>query len=63
MQSFLGSHHHLLSFIVQVVRLSAWLAIITAVFVPLEYFFAVRRTKLFRKGWTTISAGTSSTAP
>ncbi len=53
MQSFLGSHHHLLSFIVQVVRLSAWLAIITAVFVPLEYFFAVRRTKLFRKGWAT----------
>lgn len=41
------------AFIVQVARLSLFLVILTAVFVPLEHCFAVRRTKLFRTGWAT----------
>ena len=30
-----------------------WLVILTAVFAPLEHFFAVRRGKFFYKGWLT----------
>jgi sterol desaturase/sphingolipid hydroxylase (fatty acid hydroxylase superfamily) len=33
-----------------ILRLSAWLAILVAVFVPLERFFAVHPRKMFRKG-------------
>jgi len=53
MQSLLGSHPHLLAFVVQVARLSAWLVLLTAVFAPLERFFSVRPARLFRKGWAT----------
>lgn len=53
MPALLASHAHLLSLLLQVARLSVWLVLLTAVFGPLEYFFSVRRTKLFRKGWVT----------
>jgi sterol desaturase/sphingolipid hydroxylase (fatty acid hydroxylase superfamily) len=53
MQSFLGSHHYILGFLSQVARLSFRLVLLTAIFAPLEYFFSVRRAKLFRKGWAT----------
>jgi sterol desaturase/sphingolipid hydroxylase (fatty acid hydroxylase superfamily) len=38
------------SFVLDVVRLSMWLAILVAIFVPLERLFAVRPQKVFRKG-------------
>jgi sterol desaturase/sphingolipid hydroxylase (fatty acid hydroxylase superfamily) len=53
MHSLLGSHPHLLAFVVQAARLSVWLVLLTAVFAPLERFFSVRRARLFRKGWAT----------
>jgi sterol desaturase/sphingolipid hydroxylase (fatty acid hydroxylase superfamily) len=52
MQS-LASHQHVTALILQVVRLCLWLAIMLAVFAPLEHFFAVRQAKLFHKGWAT----------
>ena len=36
-------------FVVNVLRLSVWLTILGAVFVPLERLFAVRPSKIFRK--------------
>lgn len=53
MQWLPGSHHQLLAFVLQVVRLSVWLVLLTAVFAPLERFFSVRPAKLFRAGWAT----------
>jgi len=53
MQSFLGSHQHILGILLQVVRLWFWLVVLTAVFTPLEHFFSVRPAKLFYKGWST----------
>jgi sterol desaturase/sphingolipid hydroxylase (fatty acid hydroxylase superfamily) len=49
----LASHPHLVGLLVTFARSCIWLAILFAVFAPLEHFFAVRRTKLFYKGWTT----------
>ncbi len=42
-------HHPALSYLLEVLRLSIWLAVIAAVFLPLELLFAVRREKIFRK--------------
>src|SRR5580693_114886 len=53
MQSLLASHQNLLGFVMQVARLCVWLVLLTAVFAPLERFFAVRPAKLFQNGWTT----------
>jgi len=53
MQSLLASHQHILGFVMQVARLCVWLVLLTAVFAPLERFFAVRPAKLFQQGWTT----------
>jgi sterol desaturase/sphingolipid hydroxylase (fatty acid hydroxylase superfamily) len=53
MQSFAGVHQQVLGAVVQVARLCLWLALITAVFAPLEHFFSVRPAKLFRKDWAT----------
>ncbi len=53
MPSLLASHQHLLGFVMQVARLCVWLVLLTAVFAPLERFFAVRPAKLFQTGWTT----------
>ena len=53
MIAFLASHQHLYSLVVQAFRICIWLMILTAVFVPLEHFFAVRPAKLFYTGWQT----------
>jgi sterol desaturase/sphingolipid hydroxylase (fatty acid hydroxylase superfamily) len=53
MTSVAADHPAILNFLAQSGRVCIWLALMTAVFAPLEYFFAVRREKLFRKGWTT----------
>lgn len=39
--------------VLQTLRLLAWLALATAVFVPLEQMFAVRRARLIYPGWST----------
>lgn len=51
--SLLGAHQHVLALLLQGVRLIFWLAILTAVFAPLEHFFAVKPAKLLAKGWST----------
>ena len=53
MQSLLASHHHIASFLLIVVRACIWLALMVAVFAPLEYFFAVRPAKRFHRDWAT----------
>ncbi|MGH7068862.1 MAG: sterol desaturase family protein [Acetobacteraceae bacterium] len=53
MHSLLASHPHILGLVAQFARLSILLVILTAIFVPLEHFFAVRQARLFRKGWAT----------
>jgi sterol desaturase/sphingolipid hydroxylase (fatty acid hydroxylase superfamily) len=40
---------HVFAFLLNVVRLSAWLLLITLIFVPLEWLFAVHPQKFFRK--------------
>jgi len=37
------------AFVVEVIRLTAWLALLAAIFVPLERLFAVERQRIFRK--------------
>jgi sterol desaturase/sphingolipid hydroxylase (fatty acid hydroxylase superfamily) len=49
----LASHHHFAILLLQAARTCAMLALLTALFVPLEHFFSVRPTKLLRKGWST----------
>ena len=51
MQSILASHHHLTAYLTQIVRAAVLLALLVAVFVPLEHFFSVRPAKFFQKGW------------
>jgi sterol desaturase/sphingolipid hydroxylase (fatty acid hydroxylase superfamily) len=41
---------HLPPFLLEILRVSLWLAILVAVFVPLERVFAVHPKKIFRKG-------------
>lgn len=53
MQSLLASHQHIAGLLLQAVRTCVWLAILVAVFAPLEHFFAVRPAKTFHKGWAT----------
>jgi sterol desaturase/sphingolipid hydroxylase (fatty acid hydroxylase superfamily) len=52
MTAFLASHQHVLGFAINALRVCVLLAIIVAVFAPLEHFFAVRPAKLFEKGWS-----------
>jgi sterol desaturase/sphingolipid hydroxylase (fatty acid hydroxylase superfamily) len=42
-------YSHLLAFLTELVRLSAWLLLLSLLFVPLEWLFAVRPQKFFRK--------------
>src|SRR5580693_6593708 len=53
MTSFLAAHQHILSLLLQALRTSIWLVLLTAIFAPLEYFFSVRPAKFFYKGWLT----------
>ena len=52
MDAFLVSHH-IVGVAVQGARLCVWLALLVAIFTPLEYFFSVRPAKFFYKGWLT----------
>ena len=52
MTAFLASHQHVLGFAMNMLRVCILLAIIVAVFAPLEHVFAVRPGKLFEKGWS-----------
>jgi sterol desaturase/sphingolipid hydroxylase (fatty acid hydroxylase superfamily) len=52
MTALLASHQHVLGFAMNALRVCVLLAIIVAVFAPLEHFFAVRPAKLFEKGWS-----------
>jgi sterol desaturase/sphingolipid hydroxylase (fatty acid hydroxylase superfamily) len=45
--------HHLMAWVLQAVRLSATLVVLTAVFAPLEALASVRKARFFYKGWTT----------
>jgi sterol desaturase/sphingolipid hydroxylase (fatty acid hydroxylase superfamily) len=42
-------HSRLLAYLIELVRLSAWLLLLSLVFVPLERLFAVRPQKFFRR--------------
>src|SRR5579859_8134174 len=53
MLSFLAAHQHLYGLLLQALRMGIWLVLLTAVFAPLEHFFAVRPSKFFYKGWLT----------
>jgi sterol desaturase/sphingolipid hydroxylase (fatty acid hydroxylase superfamily) len=53
MLSLLNSHQHVLAYAVQAARTCSILAVVIAIFVPLEYFFAVRPVRRFQKGWST----------
>src|SRR3954447_2347631 len=53
MMSFLAEHPQLLVLLKQALRLGVWLALVTAIFGPLEHFFSVRRAKFFYPGWAT----------
>ena len=49
----LSAHPQILSLLLQAGRVCLWLALMVAVFAPLERLFAVRPGKLFRNGWAT----------
>jgi len=49
--TFLTSHQHVLAYLSQALRTCVWLAILIAVFAPLEHFFSVRPARLFQNGW------------
>src|SRR5271165_514969 len=51
MQAFLAEHHHIAGFLLMVLRTCIWLVLMVAIFVPLEYFFAVRPAKRLHNQW------------
>jgi hypothetical protein len=53
MQAYLASHHHIGAFLLLVLRGCIWLALMVAIFAPLEHFFAVRPAKRFHKDFAT----------
>ncbi len=53
MQALAHAHPSLFAFAVNVARLCIWLVLLTAIFVPLERLFALRRQKIFRPGYLT----------
>jgi sterol desaturase/sphingolipid hydroxylase (fatty acid hydroxylase superfamily) len=53
MQSLAGLHQQAAAAVIHIARLCFSLALIIAVFAPLEHFLSVRRSKLFRKDWAT----------
>ncbi|MEJ0048102.1 MAG: hypothetical protein WDN04_19760 [Rhodospirillales bacterium] len=59
MHTLLGLYPHLLSFFIQAARVCFWLALMTAIFAPLEHFFAVRPEKFFRPAGLPTAVGTS----
>ncbi len=53
MQSLLASHQHMAVILLGAARSCIWLALLFAIFAPLEHFFAVRPAKTFYPGWAT----------
>lgn len=53
MASLLASHRHLLEVFAAFARALLVLALVVAIFAPLERLFAVRPARLFQKGWAT----------
>ncbi len=53
MPALLSQHHHLAGLLLQAASAAGMLAVIVAVFAPLEHLFAVRRAKFFAEGWST----------
>ncbi len=39
MQSFLAAHQHIAAFLMLALRACIWLALMVAIFAPLEYYF------------------------
>jgi sterol desaturase/sphingolipid hydroxylase (fatty acid hydroxylase superfamily) len=52
MLDFLAQHHRLLAALLSVGRLVAILALVVAVFAPIEAIISLRPAKLFQKGWS-----------
>src|SRR5271165_4788685 len=52
MQAFLSSHQHVLVYLRQFISSIATLAVVIAIFVPLEALFAVRKARVFYPGWS-----------
>jgi hypothetical protein len=48
---FLASHDQLASYLTQLLQACVLLALLLAVFVPLEHYFSVRPSAFFQKGW------------
>ncbi len=53
MLAYLAAHQRTLAYLLQVGQLCLSLVLVTAIFVPLEHFFSVRKTQLFYPGWST----------
>ena len=53
MQSFLAAHQHIAGFLLLALRACLWLALMVAIFAPLESIFAVRPARRFHKDWAT----------
>jgi sterol desaturase/sphingolipid hydroxylase (fatty acid hydroxylase superfamily) len=53
MLSLLASHQHILALLLQVARSAASLALMIALFAPLEHFFSVRPSRFLHAGWST----------
>jgi sterol desaturase/sphingolipid hydroxylase (fatty acid hydroxylase superfamily) len=52
MQAILAAHPHLITYALSGLRTCVWLLVVTALFAPLEHFFAVRKARFFAKGWS-----------
>jgi sterol desaturase/sphingolipid hydroxylase (fatty acid hydroxylase superfamily) len=52
MEEFLTAHQHALAYLKQLASSAVSLVMILAIFTPLEAAFAVRKSKLFYKGWS-----------
>lgn len=53
MQDLLAAHPQITDFLALVLRTCVWLIIMTAIFVPLEYFFAAHPERRFHEQWRT----------
>jgi sterol desaturase/sphingolipid hydroxylase (fatty acid hydroxylase superfamily) len=52
MLQLLVAHTHVLAFALQAVRSCVLLALLIAVFAPLEHFYSLKRSRFFHEGWS-----------
>jgi sterol desaturase/sphingolipid hydroxylase (fatty acid hydroxylase superfamily) len=52
MQALLASHQHVLAYLRQIISSAAILAVVIAIFVPLEALFSIRKARVFYPGWS-----------